>query len=281
MLSIFPSFFSPYLLLIVTMFFFLSKFLPLFIYPLGLASLLILAAIFLYRRQSWQRASLIMAFLLLWLGGNRFVAYSLARPLEWQHLPASAIPPADVIVVLGGGTRTQDHPRPLTEVGEGGDRVIYATYLYRAGIAPHILVTGGRLPNSEENIADAENMRTLLELFNIPSEAIWLESTALNTYENALYSQSILQERGINRIILITSAIHMPRSVKIFEKRGFEVIPAPTDFEVTESAWNLMTHGTWQNWLILLVPNANNLELTTRALKEYIGIFVYGLRGWL
>lgn len=263
------------------MFFFLSKFLPLFIYPLGLASLFILAAIFLYRRQSWQKASLILAFLLLWLGGNRFVAYSLARSLEWKYLPASPIPQAQVIVVLGGGTRAQDLPRPLTEVGEGGDRVIYATYLYQINTAPNILVSGGRLPNSEENIPDAQNMQKLLELFNVPSEAIWLESAALNTYENALYSQPILQEKGINRIILITSAIHMPRSVQIFEKMGFEVIPAPTDFEVTQSAWNLMTNASWQNWLILLIPNANNLELTTRALKEYIGILVYGWRGWL
>ena len=57
-----------------------------------------------------------------------------------------------------------------------------------------------------------------------------METGSINTRENALDSYGLLAPRGIRRIILVTSALHMPRAAVAFRKAGFDVIPAPADF---------------------------------------------------
>jgi uncharacterized SAM-binding protein YcdF (DUF218 family) len=89
-----------------------------------------------------------------------------------------------------------------------------------------------------------------------------------------------MQERGIRRVLLVTSAMHMPRSLRIFQRQGIEAIPAPTDFLITQQEINEPSSSP-QATLLNLVPDADRLQNTTRALKEYIGTVVYHLRGWL
>ncbi len=262
------------------MFFFLSKFLPLFVYPVGLACLLIVAAV-LARRRRWQWAMLTLAFLALTLGGNRWVAYGLVRSLEWRYLSPADLPAAQAIVVLGGATRPASFPRPLPEMSEAGDRLLYAAWLYRQGKAAHILVSGGGREWEEPVAAEAETMRSILELMGVPADAIWVESHAINTYENATLSWDFLTARNIDSILLVTSAIHMPRAVGLFERQGFKVIPAPTDFLIARADWTNLFRLDWRNQLLQLVPDAENLRLTSLALKEYIGLMIYNLRGWL
>ncbi len=263
------------------MFFFLSKFLPLFIYPLGVACLLLLALLLRRGRARRERFALLLAFLALWLGGNRWVSLSLARSLEWQYVPAGDILPAEIIVVLGGATRSPHPPRPTVEVGEAGDRLIYAAQLYHQGKAPYLLVTGGILPFTGETATEADSMAALLRLLGVPDTAIWRETQAVNTYENAVYTRELLSERGIDRAILVTSALHMPRAVGVFTRQGITVTPAPADFSLTERDWQGMWGGNVPAFLLGLLPDAHNLELTTRALKEYLGLLIYRLRGWL
>ena len=88
---------------------FLSKFLPLLIYPLGLASLCLVLALILRRQRSWQTTLLVVAFAVLWLGGNRFVTMALVSSLERQNLPPAQLPDKSVVVVLGGGTLVNRH----------------------------------------------------------------------------------------------------------------------------------------------------------------------------
>ena len=127
------------------MFVYLSKLLPLFIFPLGLASLFIILALIVNKRKRLQRGLMIVSLIILWLAGNRWVSYGLARSLEWRNLPLQNIPAADAIVLLGGGTEPGDPPRSMVEVNSAGDRVLYAAYLYQQGAAPVILVSGGNL----------------------------------------------------------------------------------------------------------------------------------------
>lgn len=263
------------------MFFFLSKFLPLFIYPLGLACLLLLALLLRRGWARWERLALLLAFLALWLGGNRWVSLALVRSLEWQYVPAGDIPPAEVIVVLGGATRSPHPPRPTVEMGEAGDRLIYAAQLYHQGKAPFILATGGILPFTDETITEADSMAALLRRLGVPDAAIWRESRAINTFENGVLAREMLSERSMARVILVTSAMHMPRAVGVFARQGITVIPAPADFSLTERDWQGMWEGNVPAFLLGLLPDAHNLELTTRALKEYLGLLIYRLRGWL
>jgi uncharacterized SAM-binding protein YcdF (DUF218 family) len=272
------------------MFIYLSKMIPPLLYPLGLTCWMILLAIFLDKHRKVRRIILIAALAILWLASSRWVSNGLAYSLERRY-PAPAVltsfepndpPLGEAIVLLGGGTLPGQPPRPIPEVNDAGDRVIYTAYLYHELQVPYILITGGTIEWLAETTATpTEDMASLLALMDVPSDVLLLENRSQNTYENALYTKEILAEKGITRIILVTSAIHMPRSVLLFEKQGFEVIPAPTDFYVTQESWQNMLAPNLSFQFVHLLPSASNLELTTRALKEYFGLIVYRLQGWL
>lgn len=264
------------------MFVYLSKLLPLLVYPLGFTCLLLGAALILKKHRQWRQGLLIAAFALLWLSSNRWVSYSLARSLEWRNLPPDPLPSAAAIVLLGGGTESADPPRPMTEVNSAGDRVLYAAKLYHQGAAPIILASGGNLSFSgARGDTPAEEMQDLLLLTGVPEAAIWLQAESQNTYDDARYSAEILVENEISEIILVTSAMHMPRSKAVFEQQGIAVIAAPVDFTITEQNWESTFKPGLDEFLIYLLPNASSLGLTTNVLKEYLGLLIYGLRGWL
>jgi uncharacterized SAM-binding protein YcdF (DUF218 family) len=263
------------------MFIFLSKIIPPLLYPVGFSCLLLLLSLVLIRKQGWHKFLLITALFVLLLGGNRWVAYSLVRSLEWQYISSGEFPQEPVIVLLGGSTHSAIYPRQTVEVSSSGDRIFYSFWLYKQGKASHLLLSGGNIDWLSPDKQPAEDMAWMLESLGVPAEAIWLEKSSLNTYENALYSKQILDTKGIQRIILVTSAIHMPRSVKLFEKQGLDVIPAPTDFTVTQAGWDQLMHPSLATLLANLIPAADNLNLTAKALKEYLGIFIYSLKGWM
>ena len=258
---------------------FLSKFLPVLVYPLGLSCILIAGGLFLKRRPTVQRALFWAALLLLWLGGNHWLAFSLARSLEWQNLPSSTPIHADVIVVLGGGTEPALYPRSTVEVNAAGDRMLYAARLYQQGAAAHILLSGGSIDwMTAGSSTPAAEMADIMTLAGIPRDALWLENQSLNTYENAYYGKQTLQARGIDRIILVTSAVHMPRARALFEHQGLVVTPAPTDFTVTQAGWDRMFQFNLLDQAVNFFPSSSSLSLTTNVLKEYFGFWVSALR---
>jgi len=115
-------------------------------------------------------------------------------------------------------------------------------------------------------------MARLLEEWDIPSTAIQVEGVSINTHENAIRSYQALAPRGIRRILLVTSSLHMPRAAGAFRKAGFEVIAAPADFRGGWSEPNVLAR-----WL----PSAKNLVDSDMALYEWLGIAIYRLRGWI
>jgi uncharacterized SAM-binding protein YcdF (DUF218 family) len=259
------------------MFLFLSKLLPLLLYPIGLTLLLlVIAAVILKRRPRSAQRLIIAAALMLWVSSSDLVSGALVKSLERQNLPA-AIPTAAAMVVLGGATHSQRPPRSGVEVNEAGDRVIYAAQLYREGKAPKVILTGGRIAWHDGGSSESADMAQLLEPMGVPRRAILEDPEALNTRENAVNVQKILQQQGIQDFLLITSAIHMPRSLMIFRKLGMTPIPAPTDFLKTDVD---LGRSTAEGKLLLLLPDAGNLAHTTQALKEYLGILIYRLKGW-
>ncbi len=263
------------------MFLFLSKLLPLFIYPLGLSCLCLIVAIFtLWKRPVIAAISIGLALILLLVGSNGWVASQVVRSLEWQHLPPTELPEAEAIVVLGGATRPQIPPRPWVDVMDAGDRPLHAARLYLQGKAPIIILSGGRINWRNGGPAESADMAKLIQAMGVPAAAILQDPSSLNTYENAVNVKKILEEQGIRRILLVTSAMHMPRSLRIFQKQGIEAIPAPTDFLITER--DLQDSASTPESVILnAIPDADSLQHLTRALKEYIGTLIYRLRGWL
>ncbi|MGB3240414.1 MAG: YdcF family protein, partial [Geitlerinemataceae cyanobacterium] len=174
-------------------------------------------------------------------------------------------------------TRSPLPPRPWVEVNEAGDRLLYGAKLYRQRKAPVVIVSGGRLDWKRTGASESEDMAEILQTMGVPATAILQDPTSLNTRENAVNVKRILEEKGIRQILLVTSALHMPRSVLIFQRLGIDPIPAPTDFLTDEGS---ETSESWQDIVLGLFPDADRLYLSTRTLKEYIGIIVYRLRGW-
>lgn len=260
---------------------FLSKLLPLFIYPLGLTCLLLLVALVtLWKRPQWAAVAIALALIYLLLGSNGTVADGLVRSLEWRHLPKQELPKADAIVVLGGAIRSATPPRPWVEVGEEGDRLLYGVKLYQEGKAPYLIFSGGRIDWRMGGPPESGDMAILAEAMGVPRSAMLEDPASLNTYENAVNVKKILEDRNLRRVLLVTSAMHMPRSLLIFKQLGIEAIAAPTDFLVTQQD-DKERQDTLEGQLLNLLPDVEATRQFTRALKEYIGIVIYRLRGWL
>lgn len=260
------------------MFVLLSKFLPMFAYPLGFSLLLLLFVLLFVRKKHNLKRLVAVVFILLWVASTAPVANTLARSLEWQYSPPTDIPAADAIVVLGGGTEPAIPPRRSVEINSAGDRVFAAAQLYRDGKAPVLILSGGNIDwLSSTASTPADQMAELLSFMDIPSSALILENTSQNTYENVLHTKAIMEEHGFDQVLLVTSAIHMPRSVSLFAKQGISVIPVPVDYSVVENTSAPSTLDT----ILGLLPSAGNLSTTTNALKEYLGMWMYTLQGWI
>ncbi|WP_299041614.1 YdcF family protein [uncultured Thermosynechococcus sp.] len=259
----------------------LSKLLPPLLYPLSLACWALIFAVVRFWRAPKQAAiALAIALSLLLLSGNDYVTVALLRSLEEQYLPPQPIPQGAAIVVLGGVIVPQQEPRPWVEIKEGGDRLLYGIHLFRQGYAPYLILSGGRIPWLGEisQRSEAADMAEIAQTCGIPKENILLDTTSLNTYENARNVKALIAAHQIQGdLLLVTSAYHMPRAAAIFRHLGLKVIPVPTDYR-----WPSVAHSfTWQNVLLSLIPTASNIQLTTDVLREYQGLLIYRLRGWL
>jgi uncharacterized SAM-binding protein YcdF (DUF218 family) len=227
-----------------------------------------------WKRRRLALRLLIAAVVLLLAFASEFVSKALVRSLEGQYQDSGLdVSPAQAIVVLGGTIRMPTTRHHLTGLIDPSDRLLAAFRLYRAGKAPLVFCTGGRNPlGGTGRTPESIWMARLLEEWNIPSTAIQIEGRSINTHENAILSFQILAPLGIRKILLVTSAMHMPRAAGAFRKAGFEVIAASADFH---SGWG---EGYFlEKWL----PSAKSLVDSHTALYEWLGIAIYRLRGWM
>src|SRR5262249_33550853 len=116
---------------------------------------------------------------------------------------------------------------------------------------------------------EAELIKDLLTEWGVPSEAIELASQSRNTYENALEIKDMWKREGFQSALLVTSAAHMPRAMATFLRAGLPVAASTADVRIVEAA----------NPFALL-PDAGALGTATNAMKEWLGLLAYRLRGW-
>lgn len=163
---------------------------------------------------------------------------------------------AGAIVVLAGGVRPGPLPGLPDELREVTlERVAKGAELVRATGLP-VLFTGGLV---ERPVSEAETMqRDFGRYFGL--QARWLETRSRTTSENAQFSAELLHRLGIHRIVLVTSANHMRRSVRDFEACGLEVVPAPV-------GGSTQTGRGFAAWL----PTAAVLRRSADAIYEYVG----------
>jgi uncharacterized SAM-binding protein YcdF (DUF218 family) len=246
------------------------------LYPTSIALVLFVAAAL--SRGGLRRVYYGLALAVLLVCGNGWVVRSLIERLESAHAAPDPIPTADAIVVLSGGIHARTPPRPTVEVSEAGDRVLFGAELFRRGKAPQIICTGDVGTGAIGRRPEAEDMRDLLVMVGIPESAILLETRAQNTHEHAVNLCPTFTARQIKRVLLVTTAMHMPRSLGVFRRScpAVEYIPAPTDFRVTFGP-----EIPWYRHAVALLPTPHTLADFTNVSHEYLGLLYYWLRGWV
>lgn len=256
----------------------LSKILPPFILPDGLTCLLLFAAIWpLHKRPRAAWGAATAGLVLLLLASTPLVSRLLVASIEAESIRGEPPPSADAIVVLGGGAWPAQPPRHVVELaGATANRVLYAAKLYRDNKAPIVILSGGRLPWIKTLPPVSQEMAEVIEMMGVPSSAVVQESESGNTYQNAARTRAILEQRNLHRVLLVTSALHMPRALALFRQQGVEAIPAPTDFIYRSTSG---FESPWPDLIIALLPSAEALSETTQALRELLGSAVYSIAG--
>lgn len=252
----------------------LSKVLSLLIHPLSLGLLLLLGA-GLASSLEWRISPAIfgLGLLVLWMPSTPLFSDWVQGTLESRHPPAPVkeAPTAGAIVILGGSVGAPRPPRVYPDLHESADRVWHAARLHRADKASLIIASGGTPPWKDQRFREAPVMQRLLTSWGVPADSVVLESSSANTYENATHVAEIVDERKFDRVLLVTSALHMRRALATFRSAGVNALPAATDYQVVES----------EPTLLRVLPSAGALAGSTAAIREYVGYWVYDWRGWI
>lgn len=255
------------------MLFWFTKFLTQLVYPLDSGLLLMVVGLcgFALGWRRWAGTCLVTGTLWLWLWSMPLASIVLRGSLEQRYPPVAVtdLPQADAIVVLGGVIEGRQPPRLEPDLGAPADRVWHAARLYLAGKAPRIVISGGNIPGQDQPESEAEVMAEFLRALGVPPTALILEPRSINTRTNAACSKSLLDQLGLRRILLVTSALHMPRAMQTFRAYGVEVIPAATDYEAVHRHRSIFA----------LLPDALTLDGSGRAIKEYAGLVAFGVMG--
>lgn len=200
-------------------------------------------------------------------------ASMILRPLEDAHAPlppTEVLDPADfaqyqLIVVLGGGSiaRSPEAGSKAVLVDSGLKRAEYGLALAKKLGLP-LLYSAGIVYEQEGAEPESEAARRFWLSLGIKDSMILVENSSRNTYENAELTKKLARGK---KILLVTSACHMPRSVQSFRKKGVEVRPAPTDYRATRIPF------VWAEYF----PSIDAFQNSYRALHEYVGMAYYAL----
>jgi len=252
----------------------LSSLLTNLVIPLNLGITLLVLGVFIFMLRRRRLAALVAACGLTWVLFWSLPASSLwaGGHLEqrYSYHPPDELPTAQAIVVLGGST-ANNRPNWFGPYDRSStiSRVDTAAQLYHARRAPLVVVSGAALDGS---VSEAQIMANALQQHGVPENAILQESKSLTTYENALYTAALLKEKDLRQVLVVTSALHMPRAIGVFRKQQVNAIPASSPPQIV-----VPDDPAFSFWL----PSMHVLSASRSIVKEYVGMLVYWLRGWL
>ncbi len=155
--------------------------------------------------------------------------------------------------------------------GQASDRLIQALRLYKLGHIKKILISGGSGSLLKQNYKEADFVKAQLLDFGVAAQDIIAENKSRNTYENAINSKQILDSLHISQpYLLITSALHMKRSLKVFSKAGMHCVPYPANFIALDNP---------PDFASVLMPSSGAFTGWDLLLKEVVGLLVYKVTG--
>ena len=186
---------------------------------------------------------------------------------NYQLSHASEADTANAIVVLSGMVRTIKTKDSFDyEWGEGADRIFAGIDLFKENKAPFLILTGGKLPWSVGK-PEGEYLRDVAIKFGVPKENIILTENVENTDQEATSIKKLFTKNDA-KVILVTSAFHMPRAQKVFEAAGIKAIPFPVDFQGAVKKKTFMDY----------IPSAKSLRDTSFFVREMIGRMYYNIK---
>jgi uncharacterized SAM-binding protein YcdF (DUF218 family) len=230
-------------------------------------------AIIWWRQHSVRRqlAWVIVPYALFLLASMPAVAHLASVMFERPFPPITSRPDdAQCIVVLSGGALPRDDNRPHALLSSDTIyRCLHAAELYRSGNPVPVMVSGGILDPKKDMPALAYLMKDFLVQLNVQPADIIVEARATTTYENAVECRKLLDERRLDRIVLVTEVKHMYRASRCFTAQGLAVTPAPCQLQDRKLEWSLS----------MLLPNAQSAIRMQEAFHELLGLAWYKLKG--
>lgn len=255
------------------MFAVLSKIIWAVVQPVSVVLILLVIGLVLSftRWRKTARLSLALSAFILALCAFTTFGYMLLDPLE-QRFVRPEPPPSAVtgIIVLGGGMDTEiNTARGGYELNRSGDRFVETVRLAAQYPDAKVVMTGGGSVLITGQEVEADAAKRMFAAFGIPEERLVFEDAARNTEENAQLTRDLLNPQPGDVYLLVTSAFHMPRSVGLFRRAGFDVIPWPADYL-----------GAGDEGVgIRITQPAENLAVATIAIREWIGLLAYWMTG--
>ena len=243
---------------------YLHKILPLIVSPLFMILVIVIGGLIIGSRKISFTGIAILILCSLPILSSGLTAY---LEEDYQLKSTSDVDTASAIVVLSGMVRTIKTKDGFAyEWGEAADRIFAGIDLFKENKAPSLILTGGKLPWSVGK-PEGEYLRDVAIKYGIPKNHIILTENVENTDQEAKAVRKILSTDDL-KVILVTSAFHMPRAQKAFEAAGITVIPFPVDF----------LSGAGKLTFMHFIPSAGALKNTSFFVREMIGRTYYKLK---
>lgn len=238
--------------------------------PLHLGMLLLGIALglrLLKRAPRARRRLIIVACVEMWVMSLRLVSEPLVWGLEHNYDPAPQLEKEPgAIVVLCGFTRIPE--RGEYELTEAADRLVEGVRLAHLHPKAVLVISGAYIDNYGSRYAESKILRKLVLDLGIEPERLRMDGVSRNTHENAIESKKLVE--GIEGpIVLVTSAMHMPRAKRSFDKVGLETVPWPVDYRLK----GLGLRG--------LFPGVDDMSTSNDSLREYFGLLGYKAAGYI
>ena len=200
---------------------------------------------------------------------TRPLTQALVEPLETYYRPPASMPIRhDAIIIFIGSPKLQPYTeRPMIVGTRISDLLLCGLVYVHAGSAPKVVLAGEAPGEVNHTAAGMVVLQEWAVLLGYPRELIIAEAKSSATHDRARAIKQLLGSDS--RILLLDSAMHLPRSAAAFKKVGFTVTPIPCDYELSTASWHLSD----------FVPQGRNLKASSAAVHEYLGLITYRLRG--
>lgn len=233
------------------------------------------------RIEKWRRRIAWAALVIAAVFTNPLLYHVVSNAWEPEPLPLDSIEsPYDDAVVLGGFTRLYATPIDRLHLSRDPNRFTQAVELYQQGKVKRLVFVSGGTASAAPHPSEAELAARTAARFGVPTDAIVALSTSRNTRENATEYRSFVESQefpgGSPSTLLITSAFHARRASGCFQRAGVEFTLFPTDHRTERDHENrrLSLSNT-------VVPSPGTIFSWGSLLREWFGMLVYRLRGWI